>query len=81
MVNGVPKGQHDEAEARSELERVVQESVKIPMEYYDDPYGRVNSAGVHLEQWDGVRWVLVADTGRQIVLSVTLSEDHRSRRP
>jgi hypothetical protein len=80
VINGVPKGPHSEEEAREELDRVVRESVKIPMEYYDDPYGRVNAASAFLERWDGARWTEVPETRRQIVLEVYLSEGHRPRR-
>jgi hypothetical protein len=80
VVNGVPKGPYSEEEAREELGRVVRDSVKIPMEYYDDPHGRVNAASAFLERWEGARWIEVADTRRQIVLDVYLSEGHTPRR-
>jgi hypothetical protein len=77
VINGVPRGQDHETGAHAELERVVrEENVEIPMAYHDDRYGRVNTASVHLERWDGCQWVVVPDTTRKIVLSVTLGGEH-----
>jgi hypothetical protein len=74
VVNGVPKGQHDEAGARAEVARIVaEEKVEIPLAYYNDPYGRITTVEVHLERWDGQVWVAVTGTSETVVIGVTLS--------